>query len=338
MKIRGADKMLQHIYLRFLRWPNIIKLLLLVFGLIISFGIAIHYVEPKQFPTVFTGIWWAVITTATVGYGDVYPITVKGRILGILLVLTGAGVVSAYFASIAASTIRIQNAAVKGIKMFTGKNHIIIVGWNGRSKNVIDQWLGLDKNQSIVLVDESLDRNPYPTHQVHFIRGKASVDETLRRAGLKRAKYILITADQNENESHADMGSILILLAVKGFHPDIYCVVEILMNENVINAKRAGADEVIQTNAQSSYIMMNSLLSHGMSDTILMMLDHIKGNHLKYIPMIEEWNEKYFEEISTLLKEERKLLIGLKRGEETIINPPKHFQINTSDKLLVIAN
>ncbi|PKR83845.1 potassium channel family protein [Heyndrickxia camelliae] len=330
--------MLQNVYFRILRWPIIIKLLLLIFGLIISFGIAIHYVEPKQFPTIFTGIWWAVITTATVGYGDVYPITVKGRILGIFLVLTGAGVVSAYFASIAASTIRIQNAAVKGTKMFTGRNHIIVVGWNGRSKNVIDQWLDLDKNQAIVLIDDTLDRNPYPTHQVHFVKGKASVDETLYRAGLKSAKYILITADQNENESHADMGSILILLAVKGFHPDIYCVVEILMNENVINAKRAGADEVIQTNAQSSYIMINSLLSHGMSDTILMMLDHIKGNHLKYIPMTERWNGKYFEEISTYLKEERKLLIGLKRGDQTIINPPSHFQILTSDQLLVIAN
>ncbi|MGV3466761.1 MAG: potassium channel family protein [Heyndrickxia sp.] len=338
MKIRGADKMLQNMYFRFLRWPTIIKLLLLIFGLIIAFGTSIHYVEPKQFPTIFTGIWWAVITTATVGYGDVYPVTVKGRILGILLVLTGAGVVSAYFASIAASTIRIQNAAVKGTKMFKGKDHIIVVGWNGRSKNVIDQWLDLNKYQSIVLIDESLEQNPYPTHQVHFVKGKASVDETLRKASLKSAKYILITADQNENESHADMGSILILLAVKGFHPDIYCVVEILMNENVINAKRAGADEVIQTNAQSSYIMMNTLLSHGMSDTILMMLDHIKGNHLKYIPMLEEWNEKYFEEISTLLKEERKLLIGLKRGDETIINPPKYFQIYASDDLLVIAN
>lgn len=330
--------MLQHIYIRILRWPIIIKLLFLIFGLIISFGIVIHYVEPKQFPTIFTGIWWAVITTATVGYGDVYPVTVKGRILGIFLVLTGAGVVSAYFASIAASTIRIQNAALKGTKMFTGKNHIIIVGWNGRSKNVIDQWLGLDRHQSIVLIDDTLENNPYPTHQVHFIKGKASVDETLQRARLKSAKYILITADQNENESHADMGSILILLAVKGFHPDIYCVVEILMNENVINAKRAGADEVIQTNAQSSYIMMNSLLSHGMSDTILMMLDHIKGNHLKYIPIMEKWNGKSFEDISVLLKEERKLLIGLKRGEETIINPPVHFQLLATDHLLIISD
>ncbi|MBS4173915.1 ion channel [Bacillus sp. FJAT-49736] len=330
--------MLQHIYFRFLRWPIIIKLLLLIFGLIISFGIIIHYVEPKHFPTIFTGIWWAVITTATVGYGDVYPVTVKGRIIGILLVLTGAGVVSAYFASIAATTIRMQNAAMKGTKMFKGKNHIIIVGWNGRSKNVIDQWFHLDQHQSIVLIDDTLEQNPYPTHQVHFIKGKASVDETLQRANLQKAKYILITADQNENESHADMGSILILLAVKGFHPEIYCVVEILMNENVINAKRAGADEVIQTNAQSSYIMMNSLISHGMSETILMMLDHIQGNHLKFISVDDAWSEKSFEAVSMLLKKNRKLLIGVKRGEETIINPPMDFRIHSFDQLLVISN
>jgi voltage-gated potassium channel len=329
--------MFQHFYYRFLHWPIIMKLLMLILALIVSFGIAIHYVEPQRFPTVFVGIWWAVITTATVGYGDVYPVTVKGRILGILLVLIGAGVVSAYFASIAASTIRLQNSSVKGIKMFTGKNHIIIIGWNNRSKNVIDQLLHLNKHQSIVLIDETLDQNPYPIHHVHFIKGKAYADETLKMAHLSHSKYILITADQNKNESHADMGSILILLAVKGLHPAVYCIVEILTNENVINAKRAGANEVIQTNTQSSYIMMNSLLSHGMSDTILMMLDHIKGNHLKYISVMEKWDSKSFEDISNDLQKERKLLIGIKRGDQTVINPPLHFQLSTADKLLIIS-
>ena len=48
------------------------------------------------------GLWWAIVTTTTVGYGDIAPATPMGRILGVVLMLTGIGFVAAIGASIAA--------------------------------------------------------------------------------------------------------------------------------------------------------------------------------------------------------------------------------------------
>ncbi|MES1046552.1 potassium channel protein [Heyndrickxia oleronia] len=329
--------MFQQIYYRFLRWPVIFRVFLLALLVIFIFGAAIHYIEPRSFPSIFVGVWWAVITTATVGYGDVYPETVKGRILGMLLVFIGAGVVSAYFASLAATTVRLQNSQVKGKSMFSGKNHIIIIGWNGRSQSVIEQLLQTKFLHPIVLIDDSLEENPYPNRQIHFIKGKPYIDQTLRKANIGESEFVLITSDQNKTETHADMGTILTLLAVKGIHPAAYCVVEILTSENFMNAKRGGADEVIQTNMQSSYIMMNSILSHGMSDTIITMLDHLNDNHLKLIPVKPEWEGLSFQALSKLIQKDGMLLIGYKHGENTKINPPLYYRIKKSDQLLVIS-
>lgn len=50
--------------------------------------------QPEQFGSIFHSLWWAVITLTTVGYGDVYPITLGGRIFTFLVLLVGLGVIS----------------------------------------------------------------------------------------------------------------------------------------------------------------------------------------------------------------------------------------------------
>ncbi|RCK12594.1 hypothetical protein DT075_09645 [Bacillus licheniformis] len=64
--------------------------------LILLFGQLITFVEPQQFSNVFEGIWWALITVSSVGYGDFVPKTALGKIVGMLLILIGAAFVTAY--------------------------------------------------------------------------------------------------------------------------------------------------------------------------------------------------------------------------------------------------
>ena len=59
---------------------------------------AIYYLEneaqPEKFSSISESIWWATVSLATVGYGDVYPITVGGKIFASLISLVGIGVVA----------------------------------------------------------------------------------------------------------------------------------------------------------------------------------------------------------------------------------------------------
>ena len=53
-----------------------------------------HEAQPENFRNAFSGIWWAVSTMLTIGYGDIYPITVMGKICAIVISILGVGVVA----------------------------------------------------------------------------------------------------------------------------------------------------------------------------------------------------------------------------------------------------
>jgi voltage-gated potassium channel len=67
---------------------------------IVVFGIAEHLVEPKTFPTAWLGMWWALETVTTVGYGDVVPVGATGRIIASFLLLGGLAFLTVIIAMI----------------------------------------------------------------------------------------------------------------------------------------------------------------------------------------------------------------------------------------------
>lgn len=70
----------------------------IVFLLMIIASVIMYNVEnpaqPEKFDNAFSGLWWAIATLTTVGYGDIYPITPLGRILSAVIALLGIGLVA----------------------------------------------------------------------------------------------------------------------------------------------------------------------------------------------------------------------------------------------------
>ena len=325
------------IYLGFIRLPLLLRTFIIAITSIVLFGMLIHFIEPDTFPTIFDGIWWAVITASTVGYGDFYPVSFAGRILGILMLLISAGFLSSFFVALATTAATNQNDYYEGKAAFKGKNHYIVVGWNERSKEVIHSLLQKQKSISIALVDSTLNQNPLPNHNVHFVKGTCNQDSVMLQANIHTAQKVIITADTNSGELQADMKSILTLLTVKGLNPDVETIVEILTNEQTANAKRAGADEIIQTNRLTSFVIHQSITSQDMVTSFLDLLYQLSEEKVIFQEAeLDEVDVEYMN-LGTKYMQSGKILLGIKRGGATILNPPKPFSIEKHDQLIFIS-
>lgn len=53
-----------------------------------------HEAQPEVFRNAFSGIWWGMSTILTIGYGDIYPVTILGRAMAIIIACLGVGVVA----------------------------------------------------------------------------------------------------------------------------------------------------------------------------------------------------------------------------------------------------
>ncbi len=98
-KVIRYSNALQLFHRAFLLAKEELALFFLAAAMLLYFAAAgIHFfenqVQPEQFSSLFSSLWWAVVTLTTVGYGDVYPITTGGRIFTFFLLMIGIGIIA----------------------------------------------------------------------------------------------------------------------------------------------------------------------------------------------------------------------------------------------------
>ena len=114
-----------------------------------------HEAQPEVFQNAFSGIWWATSTLLTVGYGDIYPVTTMGKILGIIISFLGVGMVAIPTGIISAGFVE-QYQRLKTVGDFAEEENLHFIrvklsdrdGWVGKKISEI----GLPKDVMIVAI------------------------------------------------------------------------------------------------------------------------------------------------------------------------------------------
>ncbi|ARK31879.1 potassium channel family protein [Halalkalibacter krulwichiae] len=318
--------------------PLLVKLAFTVLLSGIAAGAIVHVLEPSKFPTWFDGIWWAFVTVSTVGYGDFVPESTTTRLLAILLIFAGVGFMTLLVTSFAGAAVQINQSTREGGVSFLGEGHIIIIGWNERSRHTITTIKEEKPHTKIVLIDETLQELPNAYKGIHFVRGNSSEDAVLKQANIGLASTVLITASHQGNEFTADAFSVLTTLAVKAQNPSVYTIVELLTRDQVVNATRAGADKCISSTQLTGDILTSNVIHPNTSEVISKLFEFERMSLLEIRPIHERMVGKSFVSLLSETYNSGYLPLGIKRGEQMLIHPHATLVIEADDELIIIAS
>jgi len=92
---------------------------LVTMSLTVISGVLIHFTDEKTFPNVGDGLWWAIQTVTTVGYGDLVPGSTTGRLVATLVMVVGIGFLTVITATITSAFIESARRRLEGTETET---------------------------------------------------------------------------------------------------------------------------------------------------------------------------------------------------------------------------
>ena len=163
--------------------------------------------------------WYFLVTSATVGYGDVFPSTTGGRIVGLYVIVGGIVTLTLLFTQLAGALQSIRGRRLRGVVPLDLSDHVVLLGyWPGRTERIVAELTAEGRFQVALGAWDDVPENPLPDQPaVHFVRGDLTHEDVMRRACVQRARTVVIDG-RDDNETLA------IAVAVDHANPDVHLV------------------------------------------------------------------------------------------------------------------
>lgn len=164
--------------------------------------------------------WWFLVTGSTVGYGDFFPETWTGHLVGGYVIVGGIATLTILFTELASHIQSVKGKRMKGVVELDVQGHIVILGYHaGRTERLVQELLLEDRVRRLVLCAwEDVAEHPMPEDdRVLFVRGDLTSVRVLKRACVDRAATVVIDA-RDDNEALA------VAVAVDHLHPEVHTV------------------------------------------------------------------------------------------------------------------
>ncbi len=228
-------------YLRLPRgMPDNIKTSISMLLLIVVVGtVGFHFLENVNLSS---SLYWTIATITTVGYGDVVPHTVGGRIFGIIIMVSGVSVALYTFTAAMVFFMEGKLKTILGVsrmqdKINQIKDHIIVCGYGKVGKNIVSNLIK-EKIPFVVIEKETAAIEILSRNNLLYVIGDATYRETLEMAGTSRGK-VLISCLSN------DADNLYVIMEAREMNPDIHLILRASRPESVKRFLKLGADKVI---------------------------------------------------------------------------------------------
>jgi len=217
---------------------------ILIVVIILSYGIIGSILIMKL--NLYDSLYYTIITIATVGYGDIIPITPLQKIFSVTLALSGVGIL-AYIVTFIISSVTqnlhdIRSGRIMERKLAEMENHYILCGF-GRVGIAVYEEL-MKRNQKVIIIEknekklEDIEEN----ENVILLNANATEDKTIKKLNIDKSLGVIVTTG-------SDVDNLFIVLTTRELYNDAWIVSRASKKESIKRLKHAGANKVISPEA-----------------------------------------------------------------------------------------
>ena len=263
-------------------------------------GLSLYLVERNYNPEISSlgdGLWWALVTITTVGFGDITPITNVGRFIGGAMMIGGLFTLALFAGIVGHSLLNaVLSIREEQFRMSGYVNHIVVCGYEMGSGMLLDV-LGseIDVQEQRVVLFGPYERPRGLRPQFMWVQGDPTKESELDKARITHASTVIVTGSRRVVPQQADATTILTVFTIRSAlkkspaaakrKRPIRIIAEVLDSENVQHARTAGSDEVIETRRVGYSLLAHAVVYPGVADaTSRMVFDGHQNLYVGYLP------------------------------------------------------
>jgi len=313
-----------------MRKPLVLILLVMLAG-------TIGYSLLEGYPPL-DALYMTIITIFTVGFHEVQPLSVKGQIFTILLILGGVGALTYGFTKLGdmvfgggMSNLLWRKKMQRQIRNL--KNHYIVCGHGRMGQTVADRLAEEDVPFVVIDNQESQLDALAKGRQIPFILGDATQEDILMEAGVKRAKGLAALLP-------TDADNLYLTLTAKGINPSIFVLSKVLDEEAAKKILQIGANKVVSPYQMGALKIAQSLLRPTLVEFMDLIIRRKELSLLveeMVVPKLAPIVGYSFAQ-SQIRQRANVIVVAIKKpGEDIHFNPSPDIEIQSGDTLLVLG-
>jgi voltage-gated potassium channel len=320
-------------------------------------GISLFLVDRSSNPEINEigdGLWWALVTITTVGFGDITPVTTVGRVIGGAMMIGGLFTLALFAGIVGHSLLNaVLSIREEQFRMSGYVNHIVVCGYEMGSGMLLDVLSGEinPEEQRIVLFGPYERPNSLPP-EFMWVQGDPTKESELDKARVAYASTVIVTGSRRVVPQQADATTILTVFTIRSMlkkssvaakrKKPVRIIAEVLDSENVQHARTAGSDEVIETRKVGYSLLAHTVVYPGVADATSRLV--FDGNQNLYVGTMPDTlaveAPMSFERLSRELRSINGcLVIGVKDPESGAesINPASDTVVEPNMEVLYLS-
>ena len=232
-----------------------------LYGTVGAYGLRGQFLELDSWSD---AVYYVIVTIATVGYGDITPVTAEARWFSLSIILFGTGAFTVAVGALIGPAIESRMATAFGVmtasELTLLEDHIVVLGYGDVTASLLEE-LGEETEVVVVTPDEETVAS-LQGEGVNLLTGDPTDEEVLRDARIGTASGVVVG-------SNDDARDVLAVIATKNVNPDIRTVAAATDEKHVEKFRSVGADEVINPRSIGGRLLGQSVLGRGSTESLL---------------------------------------------------------------------